>query len=102
MKHTQGPWKWHGARHDDGRNNGSVYRDDCGTAYCVAKAPQYAKDAQWEADAKLIAAAPEMLDALKKVQCVQHLFGPNKHLTAIIAVVDSAVSKAEGKERDER
>ena len=64
-KWTPGPWDWHASLHDDGRNNGSVLSDVAsGRARCVCKAPQYQHPDQWQADANLIAAAPELYEAL--------------------------------------
>lgn len=52
---TGGPWTWHNAAHDDGRNNGSIIAyANTGRAVCVAKAPQYASKEQWAADAAFI------------------------------------------------
>lgn len=71
--HTYSPWTWHSAKNDDGTNNGSViHLERPGMAHCVCKAPQYQTDDQWEADATLIAAAPDMLEALKQCDNPNH------------------------------
>ena len=63
---TCGVWKWHSKKHEDGRNDGSVYAEEApGQAYCVCKAPQYASTEQWEADACLIASAKRLREALE-------------------------------------
>jgi hypothetical protein len=52
-EHTQGPWRW---------DSGSVFSEPhVGHAYTVAISPRYQKPKQWEADARLIAAAPDLL-----------------------------------------
>jgi len=62
---TKGPWKWHW-RHEDGLASGSVYSElRAGLAYAVAICPKYQTREQWEADAPILSAAPEMYDALK-------------------------------------
>lgn len=64
-KHTAGPWKWHW-RSEGGLSTGSVYAEPrTGHAYAVAICPQYQKRSQWEADARLIASAPDLLAALR-------------------------------------
>lgn len=61
--HTPGPWLWHWR--DDEDAPGSVFAmPRPGHAYAVAMCPRYGKDS-WEQDARLIAAAPELLEALK-------------------------------------
>lgn len=43
-------------RNEDGTNNGSLYVEPIkGHAYCIAKAPRYASDAEWRHNAELIA-----------------------------------------------
>jgi len=64
-EHTPSPWKWHW-RQEDGIATGSIFSEiHPGHAYAVAMTPRYQTQAQWEADARLIAAAPELLVALK-------------------------------------
>ena len=62
-KWTRGPWKWHWRAGDESAP-GSVYAEPHdGHVYAVAMMPRYQTEEQWEADASLIAAAPEMLEA---------------------------------------
>lgn len=64
--HTPGPWKWYW-REEDGKANCGVFWEKLpGHAYAVARAPQYEKWAQWEANARLIAAAPDLLALAKQ------------------------------------
>lgn len=65
-EHTPGPWKWHWRRDDDDAP-ASVYAEPReGHAYAVAMMPRYQKREQWTADAALIAAAPDMMEALRR------------------------------------
>lgn len=67
-EHTAGPWKWHW-RSEGGLSTGSVYAEPrTGHAYAVAICPQYQKRSQWEADARLISAAPDLLAALREAR----------------------------------
>ena len=63
-QHTPGPWQWYW-RHEDGVTNCGVFHEPrSGMAYSVCRAPQYQTEQKWMADARLIAAAPELLEAL--------------------------------------
>ena len=67
VKHTPGPWGWAYRQHE-GANDGSVFwMKRPGHSYCVAKAPRYQSREQWEADARLLSAAPELLEALESM-----------------------------------
>lgn len=65
MKHTPGPWKWYWRKEDGEANCGVFSEKNPGQAYAVARCPRYQKKEQWEVDARLIAAAPDLLAALK-------------------------------------
>lgn len=59
-KHTPGPW------HTGGKDNSIIYAED---GYAVANAVTYHnRDRDSRADAELIAAAPELLAALERVE----------------------------------
>jgi hypothetical protein len=52
--------EYHKSRNDDGTNNGSLFVEKyIGQRYCIAKAPKYASDEEWEHNAKTIIAALE-------------------------------------------
>jgi hypothetical protein len=63
--------------------------------YCVCKAPQYQAKDQWIADARLIAAAPDMLAALER--CLE-VFVNQGWEDDLIAAKEAraAISKAKG------
>jgi hypothetical protein len=65
FKHTPGPWKWYW-RDRFGDDAGGVYAVDGGIATSVCRAPRYQTKEQWEADARLIAAAPTMHEYIAK------------------------------------
>jgi hypothetical protein len=84
-KHTKGPWK------TDGSGIG-VYSESTGTMVAGATFPnlQVAR-----ADAQMIAAAPELLNALELVKA--HLSDPECAIWRHVhAVMDAAISKATG------
>lgn len=103
--HTPGPWEW-GWRKDDEINPGSVvsmHRPSMPIS--VAMCPRYRgpdHDMRWDADARLIAAAPDLLAALESVRglvswCGFACRGKCKRCKAR-RTIDAAIAKAtEGK-----
>lgn len=91
MKHTPGPWKHDGEIIYSGNytlNNGWTNHAT------IAKVEDRAN---WEANARLIAAAPDLLDALKKIS--KELSTSNdrmKMIETIEALTNSAIAKAGG------
>ncbi len=68
---TPGPWQWHW-RFEDDIATGSVFSEQWpGMAYAVAMCPRYQTQELWEADAKLIVAARDMLKALQEIAAIQ-------------------------------
>ena len=58
---TPGPWEWRSVNLNDGKTDGSVISlTNPGGAKCVCKPPQFWVTEQWQADANLIAAAPDL------------------------------------------
>lgn len=89
-KYTPGPWaahKWDGEEWKEKRWHVST---DDGLAVCVS--PRYADHANLS-DARLIAAAPDLLDALKRVSDYICYEGSN-----VPEYVMDAIAKAEGRE----
>lgn len=64
-EYTPGPWLWHWHEQDGKANCGVHHLARPGQAYSVCRAPKYQSKEQWEADARLIAAAPDLLEALE-------------------------------------
>ena len=91
-KHTPGPWGYDGA-YD------VVMRDDVG-AWIACVNFEHVDEEQAVADAHLIAAAPEMLEALKRLRAVAtqslDIDLIDGGLDAL-AEVDAAIAKAEGR-----
>jgi len=73
LSHTPGPWDWYWkVRRDDG-----VIEADCGVVASpyndmrnirsICRAPRYETKEQWEANARLISAAPKLLFILENI-----------------------------------
>jgi hypothetical protein len=67
--HARGPWKWswdfnEQRQEADGRIFTGYSNAAMGHATCIAVSPRYSSRQQWEANARLIAAAPDLLNAL--------------------------------------
>ncbi len=100
MSHTPAPWK---AIHND-EEDWSVIKTEgkpsIGTLFICEHVSQGHDDG--ESDAKLIAAAPELLDALEKVQAYQieaeigSLANAQRMFFELKPIVESAIKKAKG------
>lgn len=105
--HTPGPWEW------DWRYDEERAEADCGVftvgrsislghAYAVARCPRYQSRERWEADARLIAAAPDLLEALTEVMDALRIHAPgtplnNHRFDALGIKAHAAINKAEGR-----
>lgn len=91
-KHTPGPW----AAHTVADGAYTVYLPEDGMVVC-SRNPYESKAAEFEANARLIAAAPELLAALELARAilveVEH-YRADGHS---VAIIDAAIAKAEGK-----
>lgn len=102
-KHTPGPWK---VSKLDGRTiNGKAYRNLEGNLVTPAIASIKERTGETEANARLISAAPELLEALKwlnaEFECRDDDFGGALFTRNDFERVRRAIAKAEGvKEAD--
>jgi len=90
MKHTPAPWKAIPDSNSD--NNWIVVSEDYGTIVHRNCYPNSKVDKNVEGDARLIAAAPELLEALENSLAIITSFGD----ADIIKQVRAAIAKAKG------
>lgn len=106
LKHTPGPWHFH-KKESEAAFRIDAKGDEWQELATVYQVPPYTHlMEQGEANARLIAAAPEMLDALKlarahvqwRVSCEFNAGAPPTGTKAHAALValDAAIAKAEG------
>ena len=103
--HTRGPWEVDSSRADD-ENELHVFTlfdmGGCALPYVIAriKFDGMQKDARVEANARLIAAAPDLLAALyataAQLLACNFALGPNKDIENAILCAESAMAKAIG------
>lgn len=95
-KHTKGPWIVYAKPDVDCDGFDGAGTD---TAYFLAVPGGYQDGAEQDANARLIAAAPELLDALKvavrRLEEIQYQIASPKQ----IEFLNAAIAKAEGKEK---
>jgi hypothetical protein len=97
--YTAGPWKVEPFKLGDRLEaDCGVYSERFeGQAISICRAPRYEKEKQWEANAALIAAAPDLLDSLKymirEAKTSTDWSGPLSQ--QIIRQMDELISKAE-------
>lgn len=92
MSHTKGPWKW-----EDG-----YIVDSQQVPYPVASVNAMGSIAESEANARLIAAAPEMLDALNLVLDYLHAFQEEEYSDErkLRVLIEGIINKATGAQED--
>ncbi len=99
--HTPGPWQWYWRLGENLKADCGVFSETRpGHAYSVCRAPQYEGQAQWEANARLIAAAPELLEACQTVLAGIERGLPIDANTVnglVVARLRAAIAKAEGR-----
>jgi hypothetical protein len=91
MGHTHGPWEIH----HYGDNEGDIHGSD-GTLVCMMRAGDTAPAEDWESDARLIAAAPELLAACEELLIYLSDWDDDESETCVRA--RAAIAKAEGRE----
>ena len=99
--HSPGPWQWYFKIDDNLEADCGVYYEERpGMVYAICRAPRYEGEQQWKANARLIAAAPELLEALKeckKVLAVENSLRDNYGWDIFIAeYINPVIKKAEG------
>jgi hypothetical protein len=93
MNHTPGPWKWKttGYRHLMTTAGADIHDFGCGCCSCTGDLS--------DADARLIAAAPELLEALEfALAALEDVFGKNKVDVGAINTARAAIARARGQE----
>lgn len=86
MSHTPGPW--------------IAERGNAGSEHPLfVTAPGQSGFRPWsDEDARLIAAAPDLLEALKNIRSLSRMSGIDRGDAAINALAEQAIAKAEGRE----
>lgn len=88
-KHTRGPWTTHTNQKSFG-----IYDDSGAVVATVYWSP--ITHERRTADARLIAAAPDLLEALRKASDILHLINNDGEYTEECAIARAAIAKAEG------
>jgi hypothetical protein len=103
MKHTPGPWELSEAEYKEGFG---TYRrveqveqfGDVVASVCIRHAVNHTLDACGDANARLIAAAPELLEALASLTAVARRYLPDYDEHPEVQKADAAIAKATGGE----
>ncbi len=94
-KHTQGPWKY-GIELSSRSKEWLISFDAGYRGRGIGIAETKAGSGQEEANARLISAAPELLDALEEAVCALEVCGKDYRATEIAR---SAIAKAKGEKK---
>ncbi len=101
-EHTPGPWEWYWRVNDDNLEADCGVLSDVksGRARSICRCPRFEAEDQWRANARLIAAAPDLLAALKKIE--EHWGGTPEDLMlpplSLMFDVRQAIAKADGRD----
>ena len=98
-KHTAGPWHiQYGGLSDSDEGFGVVSKIEPGiVAECYPPAADAERRKRLLADARLIAAAPELLQAAKRAIVVLRATGESVRPSNVLGALDRAIEKAEGR-----
>ena len=97
---TPAPWKWYWKLNEHLEADCGVYWElREGLAISVCRAPRYETKEQWEANAPLICAAQDLLEACHKLIVTAENAPPTqfiKYLDEAVKAAKQAIAKAEG------
>lgn len=97
LEHTPGPWG--SFRYRDGGQKGLYVKQSRDKGLFLVR--HTFDGIQAEANVKLMAAAPDMYEALNKILMLL-AFGPlDKNVLAMITIIEKAINKARGDKEDE-
>lgn len=98
-QHTPGPWLCTKAKHgvDAGHYVIATVADDRGDR-CLIIHAEVGDDGQGDANARLIAAAPALLEALEALLGMDVAYQRGRRVEAAVAVGRAAISKAKGEQ----
>ena len=99
MTHTPGPWVNRTVGDPTNKSGGQIYAGKVNVATCHFGSHDTPEYDDYKANARLIAAAPELLDALKKIVAWHDCFPPTsgEEDLPIISQARSAIAQAEGR-----
>ena len=96
-KHTPGPWTIQ--EYGDEDTPALVIHKDTESRVCFMATPgSHGDPAKIEADARLIATAPDMLSVLKSILAGVEWHEPEGHVNGLKTMVRMVIAKAEGRE----
>lgn len=95
---TPGPWVWYWREDDEGHADCGVFWEKrTGHAVSICRAPRYEKQQRWEANARLIAAAPDLLEACEMAVRCKKATGPASGVCdSCTRRMEDAIAKARG------
>ena len=95
-KYTKGDWRVSGSPSTEGGyaiTSGETYIADC---YCGGSSEGQAEQGECEGNAQLMAAAPELLELLKRINHAFYVEGTSKAMKEVMSETKKLIHKAEG------